>query len=160
MTQIETDACREALRGTVIKIGDVPNWLKQRLFEALRCTYGMIAPGRALAEELCKAPLDPMRLPFCLRLSTDVNWIQPVWLDHWGSTVLNDGRRAFVSEPDEDFTSEMAHELDDFCVPVGLTWFVSGDSRRSPGFGIRIVMPEPAACEPVHYCLVEGSRSL
>ena len=119
-------AFREMFRPSPVRLQHVPDWLRRRILKAHGCRDGMTDGWSVLHNAA-----GPM----------------PRWLDHFGSTTLPNGKRAFVSEP-YGFTHEMATELQAFCEPMGLRYHVSANAWWNPPSTVRIVIEEPDKEEP------------
>lgn len=65
------------------------------------------------------------------------------FLDHWGSTITEIGRRDFVSEPymDHDRAAEFANRVGGV---LGCKWYVDANSWWYPGHTIRIGFIDPS----------------
>ena len=118
----EREAVRAILHPSPVRLHHVPGWLRLRMLGVFGCGGGSTS-GWAVLHHAAGS------------------W--PSWLDHFGSTVLPNGKRAFVSEP-YGFTPEMAEELKAFCSPMGLSWHVDPNAEWYPGRTVRIVIQEPA----------------
>lgn len=150
----EVQACREVLKPTPVRLGHVPAWFRKRLLKAYghsnspsRTSFDASTSGtEVLKHALCQ--MNNGRAGAAVAVAFD--GFDTVWLMHWGTTIVNDwgwtGRQAFVSEPNH-FTSETAKQLDAFCGPPALTWYVSTNSYHNPKCTIRIVIPEPLAID-------------
>lgn len=106
------ERCRELLQPSPVRVGHVPRWLARRIRERTPCRgHGTTLLGKALA-------------------------LAQARFDHEGSTVLPDGREAFVSE-----TYELLHDIDGarrFAALLGLELRVSACSWWFPGYAIRV----------------------
>ena len=120
------EAARKLLKPTPVRLRHVPNWLRLRMLKAFGCSNRDTA-GWAV-------------------LNHATGGINPSWLDHWGSTVLPSGQRAFVSEP-YNFGAETARAVQAFCEPAGLRWHVDANSEWYPGWTVRIEITEPTEGE-------------
>lgn len=113
----------ELLQPTPVRLNHVPNWFRLRLLKAFGCSDRDTSGFGVLQHAIRSLP--SMR-----------------WLDHWGSTIFQADRSAFVSEP-YDFTWEAAQVLQALCQPTGLHWHLDVNSAWNPGRTLRIVIPEP-----------------
>ena len=106
-----------AAKPSAVKLHHIPRWLRKRIHQRL-------GRGVDLVEAIGRTASD---LP------------QSFWLDHWGSTKLDDGREAFVSEP-YGLTTDGTRGVLRFAEACGLDVSVSRFSEWNPAGGtVRIV---------------------
>jgi len=115
-------AARELFKPSPVRLHHVPDWLRRRMLKAFGSAHRDTSGWGVLNHALRGG--------------------QDFWLDHWGTTTLPNGHRAFVSEP-YGFTPEMARGLQEFCKPMGVSYYVSANSWWYPGWTVRIVIEEP-----------------
>jgi hypothetical protein len=63
------------------------------------------------------------------------------WIDHWGSTSLDDGSCVFVSEPYAIGPSELV-AVEMLARAIGARWWLSSNSWHFPGSTLRIVIAQ------------------
>lgn len=114
--------CREILKPSEVRIGHVPAWLSKRIRERLEPR----PTGRG-----CTLLLHALERTKC----GDV-------FDHHGSTILRDGRPAYVSEP--YLHPEQIEIAQRFAELLGLELSISANSWWSPGVTIRLIFTLPA----------------
>jgi len=115
----EIAALRAFYKPTAVHLNHVPNWFRLSLLRSFGCSRGDTSAFGLLHYVLGRAG----------------------WLDHCGSTVLHDGRVAFVSEP---YSLSPLESLicDSLADELGCNYWPDANSWWFPGRTTRIVFAQ------------------